>query len=32
MSWMGYIVIGMYIGFFIGILTIALLRGNVDED
>jgi uncharacterized membrane-anchored protein YhcB (DUF1043 family) len=29
---MAYIVIGMYIGFFIGIITVGLLRKEFRED
>ena len=35
MYWMAYIVIGMYIGFFIGIITVGLLKKDLskwDED
>ena len=32
MHFMAYIVIGMYIGFFIGIITIGLLRKDLYED
>jgi len=32
MHWMVYIVIGMYIGFFIGIITVSLFRKEFIED
>ena len=32
MHWIAYIVIGIYIGFFIGIITIGLLRKELYED
>ena len=32
MYWMAYIVIGMYIGFFIGIITVGLFRKEFREE
>ena len=32
MYWMAYIVIGMYIGFFLGIIVIGLFRREMYED
>ena len=32
MHWIAYIVIGMYIGFFIGIIAIGLLRNDLYDD
>ena len=32
MYWVAYIVIGIYIGFFIGIITIGLLRKDFREE
>ena len=29
---MAYVVIGVYIGFFVGIITIGLFRKKLDED
>jgi len=32
MHWIAYIVIGMYIGFFIGIITVGLFRKEFIEE
>ena len=31
MHWMAYIVIGMYIGFFLGIITMSLFRKDIKD-
>jgi len=31
MHWMAYIVIGMYIGFFLGIITVGLFRKEFED-
>jgi hypothetical protein len=32
MQWMGILVIGMYIGFFIGIITVGLFKKEFSDD
>jgi len=32
MAWMGIFVLGMYVGFFIGIITVGLFRKEFSEE
>jgi len=32
MAWMGIFVVGMYVGFFVGIIVVSLFRKDLSDD